>query len=834
MTTRSILRHIIPFVLATGLVLSLLVLLQGAATSVEAEGEIHRADIVVDLGDGRVIVRHITFTDPITSLAALQLAGLDVASSGGGLCGIEDTGCPADDCFCDCPPPYDPCLFWNYLHWEEGAWQLSSVGAGDYLVPDGGVEGYAWGEWGASPPPVTPEILAAQAALEWLRPQQLANGSYGDSLNSTLDTIIAVAAMGDDAEDWRGSEGNSLLDYTCDQAAQYADDSAARAGKLALSLAAAGLDPREFKCLDLVDTLTGYYDADTGALGWGSLTDQSWGMLGWRAAGETLPTTATQYLMSLADPTDGGWGFPGWGSDVDMTALTLEALVAGDEPLTSTAVISGLAFLKVQQEADGGFAPDWLGSSNTSSTAWVVQGLLAAGEDPLRAQWTAVSDTHPISYLLTMQLKEGSFAWVDPQQGADLLSTQQAIPALVGRHFPLLSRAVALRRAVGWIRAQQQADGSFPGWNPGATIDAILALSASGYDPLSFVSAGGKTPLDYLATQAPTYILESAASAGKMAAGVVASGGDPRDFAGQDLVDGVTSYYSSTIGAYGTSTLDQAWSILGLAAAGETVPISATQYLEEIRASDGGWGFLPGGATWGTDPDSTSLALQALAAVGVGRDSEAVKDGLAYLRSAQNDRGGVQGLWDTDTNPSSTGLALQALAAYDEDSRGLHWTKTVTDGSFTRLTLRNPLDTLMSLQTVEGGFPGFTGANDPGATYQAVPGIAGRSFPLWPPLVTDVDIGGETEASIHRSYTFRATVPMTATRPITYVWETAGQSLVVHTEGGWCDEVTLTWDTPGTKRITVTVSNLGGAGTSVAAHSVTIKVRVYLPLITRS
>lgn len=832
MTTRSILRQTVPLVLAMGLVLSLLVLLQGASSTVEADGDIHQADIVVDFGDGRVIVRHITFTEPITGLTALRLAGLDVAFSAATLCGIESSGCPAADCFCGCPPPYDPCVFWNYWHWVEGVWRSDSGGVGAYFVPDGGVEGYAWGEWGTAPPLVTAEILSARAALDWLRPQQLANGSYGNSLRSTLYTLLAVTAAGGDADKWRISEGNSLLDYTCEQAAQFADDSAARAGMLSVGVAAASLDPTEFKCLDLADTLMDYYNSETGALGWGSLVDQTWGMLGWCAAGETVPATATSYLKSLANPSDGGWALLGPSSDVDMTALALQALVAADEPLTSTAVISGLAFLSGQQEANGGFL-DWQGSSNTNSTAFAVQGLLATEEDPLSAGWASVSGTLPVSYLLTMQLPGGSFAWADLQQGANVLATQQTIPALVGRPFPFLSRGVALRRAVGWMRTQQQADGSFSGANPRATIDAVLALSASGYDPLSFVSTGGKTPLDYLATQAPTYILDSAAAAGEMAAGVVAAGGDPRDFAGQDLVAGVTSHYSSTTGAFGSSALDQAWSMLGLAAAGETVPISATQYLEEIRASDGGWGSLPEGATHGTDPDSTSLALQALAAAGVGRDSESVHDGLAYLRVAQNGRGGFQGPWDTGTNPSSTGLVLQALAAYGEDPKSLHWTRTVTDGSSSRLTLHNPLDTLVALQTDEGGFPGFSGPNDPGATYQAVPGIAGRPLPLWPIPVTDVSISAETEGDIFGRHTFESTVPMTATRPITYVWEATGQFPMVHAGAGWCDEAVFTWNTPGAKHITVTVSNLEEAGTSVGAYSITIKTRVYLPLTMR-
>jgi hypothetical protein len=53
----------------------------------------------------------------------------------------------------------------------------------------------------------------------------------------------------------------------------------------------------------------------------------------------------------------------------------------------------------------------------------------------------------------------------------------------------------------------------------------------------------------------------------------------------------------------------------------------------------------------------------------------------------------------------------------------------ITDGSASALTLRNPVDALLSLQTREGGFPGFGGPNDPAATYQALPGLLGHTFP---------------------------------------------------------------------------------------------------------
>jgi hypothetical protein len=172
--------------------------------------------------------------------------------------------------------------------------------------------------------------------------------------------------------------------------------------------------------------------------------------------------------------------------------------------------------------------------------------------------------------------------------------------------------------------------------------------------------------------------------------------------------------------------------MLGWVAAGQAVPVTVTHHLTEMSALDGGWGFMSRkGSLGGADPDSTGLALQALAAAGVGHEDPTVQAALSFLHRIQNYYGGFPGYVGTATSPSSTGLALQGLAAYGEEPRGLRWARWVTDGSSSRLTLFNPLDSLMDLQSPQGGFPGFAGPNDLFATTQAVPGIAGKPFPLY-------------------------------------------------------------------------------------------------------
>ena len=82
-------------------------------------------------------------------------------------------------------------------------------------------------------------------------------------------------------------------------------------------------------------------------------------------------------------------------------------------------------------------------------------------------------------------------------------------------------------------------------------------------------------------------------------------------------------------------------------------------------------------------------------------------------------------------------------------------------------------------------------------------------------------------------YVFTATVsPITATQPVTYLWQATGQT-PLEQSSGLSHTVTFTWEAPGTQTITVTVTNAGG--TISSTHVVTVAShKLYLPLLMRS
>jgi hypothetical protein len=402
------------------------------------------------------------------------------------------------------------------------------------------------------------------------------------------------------------------------------------------------------------------------------------------------------------------------------------------------------------------------------------------------------------------------------------MATQQGIPALTGRPFPYASRGVALRKALDWIASQQQSDGSFAGFGTGATLDAVLAIASAGRDPQSFVSSGGKTPGDFLVTQVPTYPNSSAAAAGKMLASVVTVGGDPIDFGGVDLVLSVNNTYSPTIGQYGESVWDQAWAMIGLAATNQSIPPTATQRLIDIRDVSGGWGFGAFGS-FGVDPDSTGLALMALQAGSEPITSTAVLSGLAYLQAVQNHDGGFPG-YGGDTSANSTGLALQGLLAYDLDPESLDWTTSYTNPS--SLTWHTPIDAILDLQSPLGGFAGFSGPNDPGATYQAVPGIAYRPFPL-------------QFATPQADFTAS---PLTITVGSSVIFTNTSQGDLLISDWDFGAGLTsrlfnsapVVYTRPGHYTVTLTIEDpYAKDSTLVRANYITVLGQVYLPLIMR-
>jgi len=581
-----------------------------------------------------------------------------------------------------------------------------------------------------APAPAAPTIDHSDAiseALGYLKGQQRANGSFNNDDFTTVRAVIAVAAARHPISYMTSISGYTPLDYLAARAITYTHAQTGTgplkpgtAGQLAVAVVAGGGDPYNFGGMNLIHELTGTYNAATGAYSTtarpaGTL-DQPWAILGLAAAQETVPVSATDFLIGLQE-TDGsgGWSYaPGFGGDVDTTAQVLQALIAsGNTGPTHAKVREGLDFLRAQQSDQGSWGFSWSGTfyPSVDSTAAAIQAIVAAGYTPATESWAQLSN-NPHTALAGMQAGDGSFPAYDT-----VLATTAAIPGLAEAPLPILGPVQRANRALTWMNERQNTDGSWSFWgvpDPGATCDAVLAYAAASFDP-DTVETSDVSAMDYLSATASSYVTKSADSAGKLAIAVAAAGQDSHDFGGVNIVHVLTStWYSPTLGAFGvsTNTYHQAFAILGLAAAGETIPVSATQTLTGLQQPNGGWSYDLG-YVW-TTPDNTGLVLQALIAAGVPTTDASVVNGISFLRNQQSAQGG----WG-DAN--TTAFAMQGLLAAGEDLV-TDWLK---DG-------RSPYEALVADQKIDGPFTSvwFGTTDNDYATWQAVPALLGVYYPF--------------------------------------------------------------------------------------------------------
>ncbi len=283
------------------------------------------------------------------------------------------------------------------------------------------------------------------------------------------------------------------------------------------------------------------------------------------------------------------------------------------------------------------------------------------------------------------------------------------------------SSTEAVAKVAEFVRSLQNSDGGFPSFaadsDTGASLDATFALISAGIDPKD-VTNNGKSPRDYLSSQAVAYS-ETAGGAAKLALGVAGMGLDAAAFGGVDLMAKMEGYYDDVTGKYGDDIFAQSFFILAQAGLDRPVPPAALTFLEAAQSPDGGFAFSTSGDS---DTNTTSLAVQALVASGVPASDASITAALAYLRSAQTSDGGFTFAPPGDSDPNSTAFVIQAIAAVGEDpAEGGEWDLGAG---------KAPLPALLSFQNPSTGAFQFFGEDSPFASYQALPALMLRPFPM--------------------------------------------------------------------------------------------------------
>jgi hypothetical protein len=151
-----------------------------------------------------------------------------------------------------------------------------------------------------------------------------------------------------------------------------------------------------------------------------TLNSTFWGVL---ALGHSTAAT-TRFMLAQQTKAGGFAWFKHGQADSNDTAAALEALrVAGVHGLPVTRAVR---FLRTFQRADGGFELTHGRGSDAQSTAWAIQGLVAAGQKPPR---------NAFAYLAKLKRADGSYRYSVQYVTTPVWVTSQVLAALAKKPF---------------------------------------------------------------------------------------------------------------------------------------------------------------------------------------------------------------------------------------------------------------------------------------------------------------------------------------------------------------------------------------------------------------
>lgn len=132
-------------------------------------------------------------------------------------------------------------------------------------------------------------------------------------------------------------------------------------------------------------------------------------------------------LLSL-QKSDGGWTVMGNFSDVDVTAMCLQALACLEEnDNISEAIDAAVAFLSEKQLDNGGYSSS--GRENAESAAQVIIAAASLGIDPASDKRFIKNGSSVLDALLAYRLPDGSFAHLPGDAEANTMANLQSMHA---------------------------------------------------------------------------------------------------------------------------------------------------------------------------------------------------------------------------------------------------------------------------------------------------------------------------------------------------------------------------------------------------------------------
>jgi len=279
-------------------------------------------------------------------------------------------------------------------------------------------------------------------AARYLERAQNGDGGFGSAKGDNSFQLytgwaaLGLAAAGENPRDVsRGKR--SVIDYIASKAGAL--DETGDLSRTILVAESAGLSARDFGGRDLVAALerrrgaSGAYD--------GLVNQTAFAILALEASGGGSGAGKSAGWLEDQQNGDGGYGYNTGRSDVDVTGAVLQALAAAGRGRGGAAK-DALRYLERAQRGNGGFGQEKGDAPNAQSTAFAVQGIVAAGRNP-----NGFGRGGALRYLSSLQASDGSIRFSGSSDQDPVWVTAQALLALEKRAFPLA--AVARSKGAG-------------------------------------------------------------------------------------------------------------------------------------------------------------------------------------------------------------------------------------------------------------------------------------------------------------------------------------------------------------------------------------------------
>lgn len=235
------------------------------------------------------------------------------------------------------------------------------------------------------------------------------------------------------AESYFENYYQAVENYVRDCGGKLHDKKYTEYSRVIVALRAIGKNPTDVAGYNLLLPLGDYENTI-----WQGVNGAVWALIALDSGDYEIPfnpdavtqATRERYLRHILEcqKADGGWALSGDHSDVDVTAMTLQALSRyRDNDDVQAAIDRALVCLSAMQDENGGFSI--LGTPTAESCAQVLTALCALGISPQDARFVK-NGFDVVDYMLTYRATNGGFRHVADGE-VNQMATEQCFYALV-------------------------------------------------------------------------------------------------------------------------------------------------------------------------------------------------------------------------------------------------------------------------------------------------------------------------------------------------------------------------------------------------------------------